>query len=395
MHRDAIPIGLVALFLAAPVAAVKLWATSYNDHALTTLDFSEDSLSVVGKSLDCGSEPTWMTLDKAKSLLYCLNEGWGGAASLTSYKVNADATLETLDVLSVLKSPVASSLYGPDNSGLAIAHYDTSTFSSFDVKDPSNLGLAQNVTYTLDGPGPVPDRQDAPHLHHTIVDPRGEFIVVPDLGADLLRVYKLAADSIAWTELPPQKAPAGSGPRHGVFVKAATGDETYFYVFNELSNTITGFTVSYADGGLTLTEKESVPSGGPGTTVPADTKAAELLVSPDNKFIIASTRFDSSLTIPNFDRTNCTALPSDPLNTFKVEADGALTHVQTAPAGGVNPRGININKAGTLIASALQDDNRVVIIKRDVETGKLGDFVSWATVGEGDGNGPNYVLFDE
>lgn len=122
MYRDTIPIGLVALFLAAPVSAVKLWATSYNDHALTTLDFSNDELSVVSKSLDCGSEPTWMTLDKAKSLLYCLNEGWGGAASLTSYKVNDDATLETLDVLSVLKSPVASSLYGPDNSGLAIAH---------------------------------------------------------------------------------------------------------------------------------------------------------------------------------------------------------------------------------------------------------------------------------
>lgn len=101
------------------------------------------------------------------------------------------------------------------------------------------------------------------------------------------------------------------------------------------------------------------------------------------------------MTIPNFDRTNGTVLPSDPLITFKVEADGALTHVQTAPAGGMNPRGININKAGTLVASALQDDNRVVLIERNVETGKLGDFVSWATVGEGAGNGPNYVLFDE
>lgn len=76
----------------------------------------------------------------------------------------------------------------------------------------------------MDGPGPVPDRQDVPHLHHTIVDPSGEFIVVPDLGADLLRVYKLSADSIEWTELPPQKAPAGSGPRHGVFVEAAAGE---------------------------------------------------------------------------------------------------------------------------------------------------------------------------
>jgi 6-phosphogluconolactonase (cycloisomerase 2 family) len=122
MVKNTISVGLVALFLSVPVSAVKLWATSYNDHAVTTLDFSGSSLSVLGKNLDCGSEPTWLTLDKANSLLYCLNEGWGGAASLTSYQVNSDDSISTLDSIPVLKSPVAGSVYGPNNGGLAVAH---------------------------------------------------------------------------------------------------------------------------------------------------------------------------------------------------------------------------------------------------------------------------------
>jgi 6-phosphogluconolactonase (cycloisomerase 2 family) len=63
--------------------------------------------------------------------------------------------------------------------------------------------------------------------------------------------------------------------------------------------------------------------------------------------------------------------------------------VQTAPAGGLNPRGFSLNADGSLLASALQDDGRVVVIERDTATGKLGDFLGWATVGDG----PSYVLF--
>lgn len=109
-----------------------------------------------------------------------------------------------------------------------------------------------------------------------------------------------------------------------------------------------------------------------------------------------SSRGEGLLTTPNFDAANATALPSDPLISFAIdEKTGGLTHVQTAPAGGRNPRGFSLNKAGTLLASALQDDNRVVVIERDVKTGKLGKIVASATVGVGANNGPNYALFNE
>jgi 6-phosphogluconolactonase (cycloisomerase 2 family) len=50
-----------------------------------------------------------------------------------------------------------------------------------------------------------------------------------------------------------------------------------------------------------------------------------------------------------------------------------------------------MNKAGDLLAVGLQADSRVVVIRRDVETGKLTDFVASATVG----GAVTCVIFDE
>ncbi len=121
MLRDMAPRGLLSLLLATSASAEVLFATSYNDHALTVLNLKGSALTAVSKSYDCGSEPTWLTLDSAKSVLYCLNEGWGGNSSITSYKTTADGTLAKLDILPVLKSPVASTLFGPNNTEQAVA----------------------------------------------------------------------------------------------------------------------------------------------------------------------------------------------------------------------------------------------------------------------------------
>lgn len=134
-------------------------------------------------------------------------------------------------------------------------------------------------------PGPVPARQDVPHLHHTILDPSKRFMVVPDLGADLLRVYSLKRGSIAWTEIDPVQALPGSGPRHGVF--ATAGHNTFFYVLNELSNTISGYKVTYAHGALKMSRIFDVSSHGPGGSVPAGTSAAELKISVSTTLLSA------------------------------------------------------------------------------------------------------------
>jgi 6-phosphogluconolactonase (cycloisomerase 2 family) len=96
---------------------------------------------------------------------------------------------------------------------------------------------------------------------------------------------------------------------------------------------------------------------------------------------------EGTFEIPPFEPTNSTtSIPSDPLMNFSInESTGALTKVQEFAAGGMNPRHFSFNEDGSLVATALQADGRVVIIQRDVETGELGDYVGHVSI-EGEVN---------
>jgi 6-phosphogluconolactonase (cycloisomerase 2 family) len=84
------------------------------------------------------------------------------------------------------------------------------------------------------------------------VDPTDSFIVVPDLGADLVRVFSIDPATSKLTESTPFNAVPGSGPRHGSFL--VSGDTTYFFLVTELGNTVTSYTVTYGKGSLTFNE---------------------------------------------------------------------------------------------------------------------------------------------
>lgn len=94
-----------------------------------------------------------------------------------------------------------------------------------------------------------------------------------------------------------------------------------------------------------------------------------------------SSRNENTLSIPNFDPKNSTRIISDPLINFSIDGDtGTLTKIQQVPCGGRFPRQFSINRAGTLLAVAQQSDGRVVLIDRDVETGRLGKFAAYANI---------------
>ena len=144
------------------------------------------------------------------------------------------------------------------------------------------LNLAFTTTFTMSGPGPVPDRQDVPHPHFVVADPTGRYLFFPDLGADLIRMYQVTTGSggtvIQTKALEPFKVVPGSGPRHGAFAKV--NGSTFFYTVNELGNSITGYQVTYVSGAAPkLTQILNFSTHGPNGSVPTGTKAAEIVVS--------------------------------------------------------------------------------------------------------------------
>lgn len=85
-----------------------------------------------------------------------------------------------------------------------------------------------------------------------ILDPTGSLILVPDLGADLVRVFSIDPKTSHLTESAPFHAPAGAGPRHGTFLKVDSG-KTFFFLISELANTVASYLVEYTANGLNFT----------------------------------------------------------------------------------------------------------------------------------------------
>ncbi|PSK56633.1 hypothetical protein B9Z65_6257 [Elsinoe australis] len=383
---------LVLTGLASTVSAVNLYASSYAG-TVTSLSLTQGyngsySLQKTATIEGCGVDPSWVTLDSNAGLLYCSDESINDKKSvITSYLTSENGTLTQIDTAGTIYGPVSSVLYH-DGTAIAQAHYLGSSVTTYTIQD-GLLESLDNFTFTQDGPGPNAARQDAPHPHEVILDPTESFIVVPDLGSDLLRVFSINEDSTLTESTSFHVAP-GSGPRHGAFLE--TGNATWFFLVSELANTITSFQVAYGNGTLGFTEVFNSGTYG-NTTTPIGAAAAELHISPDEKFVHTSSRNDTLFQLPNFDPSNSTQVPSDSLQSWSIDpATGKLSFVQLAPAGGSFPRQFSLNAEGTLAAVGLQNDGTVVIVERDVETSTFGDFVAEINLGD---VGVTAVVWDE
>ena len=94
-------------------------------------------------------------------------------------------------------------------------HSGGSAISTFNLTTHLTPTPLQTLPFTLEHPGN--GSQASPHPHQVILDPSSKFILSPDLGADLVRVFSIASDTGLLKACPALKMPAGSGPRHAAF----------------------------------------------------------------------------------------------------------------------------------------------------------------------------------
>ncbi|KAH8678802.1 Lactonase, 7-bladed beta-propeller-domain-containing protein [Tricladium varicosporioides] len=391
--------------IAQATGSTKLYVSSYAG-TITSLDLSKTAggYSLKSVAVNTGSAPstTWIEKDPTKSIIYVLDEGFTSPnGSFAAYTTSASGALTQINRLMTLGGPVSSVLYNGGKS-IAVAHYGGSALSTYSVLPSGGLAPGENFIFTLSKPGFNPGRQEAPHPHEALLDPTGSFIVVPDLGADLVRIFSIDASTGKLTAQTPFAVTPGSGPRHGAFVGGATAIKgcnkakteclaeakanakpTFFFLISELSNTITSYKVTYGSGNAkTMSFEKVFESGTYGNqTTPVGAAAAEAIVSPDQKFLLTSSRNATIISIPNFDTANSTQIPSDTLQSWSICPDtGKLEFKQLAPAGGSFPRQFSMNKAGNLAAVGLQRSSRVVIVERNVADGTFGKIVANITV---------------
>lgn len=88
------------LSLATLQAAASFLYTSSYDGNISTLNLLTDaagSESPSSMKIVTTSEPSWLRLDHANALLYCVDEGFDTGGSLSALRTNDDGSLTALD----------------------------------------------------------------------------------------------------------------------------------------------------------------------------------------------------------------------------------------------------------------------------------------------------------
>lgn len=250
--------------------------------------------------------------------------------------------------------------------------------STFALPLEDGAEALQVFEYDLSDHGPH-SQQDTPHPHDVILDPTGSFVLVCDLGSDVVRVYAIDQETGKLDACPSIERPAGSGPRHGVFWTPAQGEcktqsriqgsaETMLYIDSELGKTVTAFSVSYPSSGCPAFKEiqDMVPY--PGGEMAESATPSEIRVRGDSVYV--SIRSDQGFP------------PNDSISTLTRSSDGKVAFDRLTSAYGTVPRTLVINKAGDLVAIGDQSSSDVAVVKRDPQTGELGDMVASLHVGQ-------------
>lgn len=281
----------------------------------------------------------------------------------------------------------------PDGKTLAAADIDGGIVSIFPLSSTGTIGPATyTFHFTIETPGPgAGDSQTQANPHESIFDPSGQYIFVPDRGADRLYIYKHGGPS-AVSLLETLTLEPGTGPRHILF--SPIDDRSfYFYLVSELENCVRLFVFSCPGSGQpTITQLQIISTLGLGTGLSArtaptnDDLAAELQLSSDGRFLYASNR-------------NTQTLDPDTIAIFsRNTTDGTLTYLTAMSTQGKIPRmfAISPDASNQYVAVANEATQDITMFERDEGTGMIGDVVGRIVLGELDETttqGPLCVLW--
>ncbi|QRW19952.1 lactonase, 7-bladed beta-propeller [Rhizoctonia solani] len=347
----------LSLASSALAASQQLWFTSFAG-PFSTFTFDATSLTNISTTLDAGFQPGWIAKHPRLDVLYTPFRGRGGV-NAWSYdrkgKVSKIATARTNGT-----DAVHCEVSG-DGHTLAVPNINGANLAVFAVRPNGTFASSPTAVFTFPfyTPGPNPIQQTSSRPHQARFDRSSSFLYVPNLGTDRLHVFRVDGPA-KLKQLADVVLPVGSGPRHLDFWPP-TGRSQFLYLVNQLSNTVMVFDISTPSLGAAPRLVQTISTRGPGlppSDPNIDINAAEVTVSPDGRFLIASNRNDTSRT-------------DDTLASFSINTSSKSNHLtfqSLTGTGGKNPRDHRIDPTGRYIAVTNQDTG-INIIERDVKTG--------------------------
>jgi 6-phosphogluconolactonase len=192
------------------------------------------------------TNPSFLTISPNGYYLYaCTDTKLPNEGSVTAFKIDSlsGKILLINKQPSGGENPVYLTVY-KDNKFIVNGNYTEGNVSVFTANEDGSLNPYSQIIQFADS-SINKMRQDKAHIHSTVFSPRQDFIFLPDLGSDKIRVFKF--DSINSKPLISVdkylvNSVLGSGPRHFTFHP----NGKFAYCIEELSGMISAY--SYDNG---------------------------------------------------------------------------------------------------------------------------------------------------
>lgn len=307
---------------------------------------AENSLVSVAKS----SNPSFLAVSPNNKMMYAVNENadstitpMGG--TVTAFAFNNGILTEINKQPSGGKHPCYVTI---DKTGhwVFAGNYSSGTVGVLSVNKNGSLDTLQQIVQHQ-GSSINTQRQQAPHVHATVLSANDKYLFVPDLGIDKVMVYAFNKKKGTLKLKSSAASEPGSGPRHFILDAA----NNFAYLMEELTGTVSCYKVK--KGKLKFEQRISaLPAGFKGAIGSAD-----IHISPDGKFLYCSNRGDANT-----------------ISIFSVHpTDGKLSLIGHQSTLGKTPRNFNFTPGGNFLLVANQNSDEVVIFKVDKTTGLLTD----------------------
>lgn len=332
-----------------------IWIGSYaekNEVGITRLKFDTSNGNLTKIAEFNGIEnPSFLTTDTNGRYLHVVSEvmetDGNPTGELVTFELPSSATDTLREAAShhtLGGSPCFVMLDGAEKY-IAVSNYMGPSITVYPLSAdgiPGPASVRFRHTSTSTGTGPNLDRQEMAHPHSAVFSSDGQFLFVPDLGLDKIMVYTLNSEQ-QWVGHDAVSLSPGAGPRHFKFHPSGKTA----YVVNELDSTVTRFT--YERPGV-LERMESL------TTLPdtlsGENFCAELVISPDGRYLYASNRGHDSLAIMRLS-----------------EVSGELEAAGYVSTRGRTPRNFSITPDGAWLLAANQDSDSVVLFSIEPQSG--------------------------
>ncbi|HEY5391652.1 MAG TPA: lactonase family protein [Hanamia sp.] len=297
---------------------------------------------------DSCTNPSYLTISKNEKFVYSVNETNGAnPGRVSAYTFDkSDGTLHFINTTASGGDDPCYISTTKDNKWLAVANYTSGTATVFPINENGSVNpfsqLINDTIYRKAG------ETTTPHVHETVFSPDEKYLLTPDLGLDEVITYQFDAaikKPLILTTQTFTPAAKGTGPRHITFSK----DRKFAYLIHEMGGNVT--TYSYNKGHLKqIQDLPTFPKGFKGKK-----DGAEIMISPDGKFLYASDRGDLNL-----------------IAIFSIDkASGKLKLKGTQSTYGTHPRNFIIDPTGNYLLAANQDSENIVIFKITKQTGFL------------------------